>query len=92
MLHPDVARKVAQLWRRQLQPSTGPVSLTEKEMDVLRLVCRGKHNKEIAGELGVSVRTVEGHMSAIFQRLGVRSRTEAAMYAAAHGWVSEDES
>ncbi len=91
VLHPDIARKVARLWQQQLRPPTNEVSVTEKEMDVLQLVCRGLHNKEIARELGVSVRTVEGHISAILSRLGVRSRTEAAMFAASHGWITEDE-
>ena len=59
-------------------------------MDVLRCVSLGLHNKEIADELCVSVRTVEGHMRRIFSRLGVRSRTEAAVLAASRGWVNQE--
>lgn len=92
VLHPDIARKLARLWQRRLHPPTDELSVTEREMDVLQLVCRGLHNKEIARELSVSVRTIEGHISAILSRLGVRSRTEAAMFAASHGWIPEDES
>lgn len=91
VLHPDISRKLAQLWERQLRSSDEEASLTPKEMEVLQLVCRGLHNKGIAKRLGVSVRTVEGHMSAIFSRLGVGSRTEAAMFATSHGWIREDE-
>lgn len=91
VLHPEIARKVAQLWGRQFQGPADDVTVTEKEMAVLQLVCRGLHNKEIAGDLGVSVRTVEGHLSAIFKRLGVHSRTEAAMFAAARGWIADSE-
>ena len=55
---------------------------------MLRPVCRGLRNKEIARELGISVRTVEGHLDAIFNRLGFRSRTEAARHAASQGWFA----
>ncbi len=91
VLHPEIARKVASLWRHGFQPPPDQAQLSDREMDVLRLVCRGLHNKEIAQELSVSVRTVEGHMRGIFHHLGVRSRTEAAVFAASHGWVDGDE-
>lgn len=91
VFHPAIAHKLARLWSRRSDLVSDKSPLTEREMDVLRLVCRGLLNKEIAAELGVSVRTVEGHLNAIFGRLGVRSRTEAAMHAASHGWFSEEE-
>jgi NarL family two-component system response regulator LiaR len=90
VLHPAIARKVAQLLARTSASQRDGVHLTVKELDVLRLVCRGLRNKEISRELAMSVRTVEGHLDAIFNRLGVRSRTEAAMHAASQGWFSED--
>lgn len=90
-LHPAIAHKLARLWARRSQAQPGEERLTGRETVVLRLVCRGLLNKEIARELDVSVRTVEGHLKGIFNRLGVRSRTEAAMYAASRGWFSEEE-
>lgn len=90
VLHPEIARKVASLWRRGTPAPAGGSVLTAREMEVLRLVSRGLHNKEVARQLSLSVRTVEGHLRRIFNQLGVRSRTEAAMFAASHGWVDED--
>lgn len=91
VLHPAIARKIAKLLANRSHLELGETSLTAKESDVLRLVCRGLRNKEIAQELLISVRTVEGHLDAIFNRLGLRTRTEAAMYAATQGWFAEDE-
>lgn len=90
VLHPAIARKVARLLARKSPSQVDPVHLTAKELEVLGLVCRGLRNKEIARDLAMSVRTVEGHLDAIFNRLGVRSRTEAAMYAATQGWFSDE--
>ncbi|HET9060356.1 MAG TPA: response regulator transcription factor [Acidimicrobiales bacterium] len=56
-------------------------ALTARETAVLRLLARGLPNKSIAAELGLSVRTVEGHVSAVLSKLGVASRTEATLFA-----------
>jgi DNA-binding NarL/FixJ family response regulator len=90
VLHPTIAAKMGRLWRQRLDAGDDRAPLSEREMDVLRLVSSGRHNKEIADQLSVSVRTVEGHMRRIFTRLGVRSRTEAAVLAASRGWIDED--
>ena len=50
--------------------------LSERELEILRLVAQGKSNKEIASELFISVNTVKVHLAKIFQRLGVASRTD----------------
>ncbi len=77
-----IAHKVARLWLRRSQPGAAPAdSLTARELEVLRLVARGYHNKEIGQALGVSTRTVEGHLNAIFIKLSVESRTEAVVRA-----------
>ena len=60
---------------------SGARALTLREADVLRLVARGLPNKHIAAELGLGLRTVEGHVSNVLVKLGVGSRTEAAFYA-----------
>jgi DNA-binding NarL/FixJ family response regulator len=61
--------------------------LTERELEVLRLAAHGAHTKQIAAQMTVSPRTVEGHLTSIFNKLGVSGRTEALMYAAARGWI-----
>lgn len=61
------------------------VDLTEREMEVLRLVATGATNKEIAEKLSVSEGTVKNHMSSILTRLGLRDRLQAALFALEHG-------
>lgn len=63
---------------------------SEREMDVLRLVVRGFSNRAIARELGISHRTVQGHLANLFDKLGVSTRTEAALLAVKMGWISLD--
>jgi DNA-binding NarL/FixJ family response regulator len=65
--------------------------LTERELEILKLVGKGLTNKKIGRELYISDRTVQAHLSNIFSKLGVESRTEAAMYAVRRGWVTNDE-
>jgi DNA-binding CsgD family transcriptional regulator len=72
---------------RMIGPGGGPDAggLSRRELEVLRLVAAGKSNQAIAAELTISDRTVERHLSNIFAKLGVGSRTAAAAYAFAHG-------
>ncbi|MCL6473354.1 MAG: response regulator transcription factor [Firmicutes bacterium] len=88
VLHPAIARKITQRFRgvNHATSSTGE-SLTERELDVIRLAALGKSNKEIADELSLSIRTVESHIGHIFNKLGVNSRTEAVILALRRGWV-----
>jgi DNA-binding NarL/FixJ family response regulator len=86
VLHPAVARKALD---RQAGGGLGG-ALSEREHDVLRLAARGARTREIATELSVSTRTVESHFTSIYNKLGVTNRTEAVLYAAAHGWVSAE--
>ena len=62
-------------------PSTLPAGLSAREAEVLTLVASGQTNKDIAGNLNLSERTVARHLSNIFTKLGVNSRTAAAAFA-----------
>lgn len=70
------------------QPPMDP--LTDREMDVLRLAAKGFTNKAIATQLGISDRTVQGHLAHIFYKMNTKTRTEAVMHAVSLGWVSQD--
>ncbi len=61
--------------------------LTERELSILTLVGQGLSNKQIGSELSISDRTVQAHLSNIFSKLGVSSRTEAVMYAVRKNWI-----
>ena len=67
---------------------TENTSLTSRETEILALIAEGKTNKEIAADLFISVNTVKVHVSNIFQKIGVASRTGATLYAIEQGLVS----
>jgi len=94
VLHPSIARKV--LNRFVLAPDKpqekAPLEvLSEREMEVIRLATRGLSNQDIAEELHLSIRTVQGHLGHIFNKLQVSSRTEAVVRALKEGWVTLDD-
>jgi len=61
--------------------------LSQREMEILRLLVKGMSNKEIAYHLGISHQTVKNHITSILNKLGVADRTQAAVYALRRGWV-----
>jgi DNA-binding NarL/FixJ family response regulator len=63
----------------------GARALTGRERQVLALLARGRSNRDIASELGVSEKTVKTHVSSVLAKLGVQDRTQAALYAVRHG-------
>jgi DNA-binding NarL/FixJ family response regulator len=65
--------------------------LHDRELEILKLVTKGLHNKDIANKLGISERTVQTHLINIFRKLGVNSRTEAVVEVLRKGWISLDE-
>jgi NarL family two-component system response regulator LiaR len=83
-LHPEAQQR---LMHQVATPATAsPLDvLTDRERDVLRLIARGKSNKAIASTLFLSVGTVKGYVSTILAKLGVRDRTQAALFAVEHG-------
>ena len=94
VLHPVVIRKIIDHLRpHEAKPGEGrPLELlSEREMEVLRLAAKGMGNKDIAGELFISVRTVQAHLRSIFNKLGVGSRSEAVIYALKRGWFTLDD-
>ena len=89
-LDPAVTRLLAQRMRdRKTQPE--PVEpLTERELEVLGLLGKGRSNKEIAYELSITERTARTHVSNILGKLGLASRTQAALYAVERHLVPGD--
>jgi DNA-binding NarL/FixJ family response regulator len=69
-------------------PNEHFVPLSPREMEILRHVTLGSSNQEIAYQLKISHQTVKNHMTSILRKLDVQDRTQAAVYAIAHGWVS----
>ena len=72
---------------REVRAPEGPEMLTERELDVLRLLAHGQSNKEIAASLIIGEKTVKTHVSNILAKLGVQSRTQAALHALRLGLV-----
>jgi two-component system, NarL family, response regulator LiaR len=90
-LHPMIARKVLQELSRPPQRPPTPDPLTEREVEVLRLVAQGRSNQQIARLLVVSEATVRTHVSSILSKLHLASRTQAALYALREGLASLDD-
>jgi NarL family two-component system response regulator LiaR len=89
VLPPSVASVVVRHLSRA-EERTAEEALTPREMEVLRLVAQGLTNYQIARQLGLSVRTVEAHLTHIYAKLGVSSRTEAALLAQRRGWIAAE--
>ena len=81
----QLAGSVARRLVRNVVPPAPPATLTRREVEVLRLIATGATNREIANRLFVSEGTVKNHISRILSRLGLRDRTQAAVYARDHG-------
>ena len=75
---------------REVRTPDSPEDLTARETDVLRLLAEGKTNRQIAADLAVGENTVRTHVSNILAKLGVQSRTQAALYAAQTGLAKLD--
>ncbi|MCB0155853.1 MAG: response regulator transcription factor [Anaerolineae bacterium] len=89
-LPPAIAGRALAALARGEASSDGLIEpLSERESEVLHLLAQGLTNKDIAQTLILSVRTVEAHLRNIFGKLGVHSRTEAALWAAKHGYGPE---
>jgi two-component system, NarL family, response regulator LiaR len=91
-LAPEAAARLVEGVRQPSAPPVvgeGPAALTPREADVLRLLADGLANKQIARSLGVGEKTVKTHVSNVLMKLGVASRTQAALHAVRLGLVAE---
>jgi NarL family two-component system response regulator LiaR len=94
-LHPDVAQKLmSAVATRDEPPASRPpaplAELTEREVEVLRLIATGFNNREIAEKLVISNKTVKTHVSSILGKLHLEDRTQAAIYALRHGLAPDE--
>jgi two-component system, NarL family, response regulator LiaR len=87
----QLSPKAAARLMREVRAPDSPEALTEREIDVLRLLAQGQANKQIARDLRIGEKTVKTHVSNILAKLGVPSRTQAALYAVRIGLVSTDQ-
>jgi two-component system, NarL family, response regulator LiaR len=83
----QLAPEAAARLMREVRVPENPEKLTERETEILKRVARGQANKEIARDLFVEERTVKSHVTSILRKLGVKSRTQAALLAVRNGLV-----
>ena len=91
VLHPAVAKKVLNRFMTaggKKRPARSSEILSDREKEILKLATRGLSNADIAQELCLSIRTVQGHLGHIFNKLQVSSRTEAVVRALKEEWVT----
>jgi NarL family two-component system response regulator LiaR len=90
VLHPSIAAKLVRARDQGRNYAEHLETPSERELEILRMAAKGLRNKEIAQELSLSTRTIEGHLSRLFAKLRVSSRTEAIAYGASHHWFVLD--
>lgn len=90
-LHPTIAKKVLEEFHHTDKQQLSDEPLTQREVEVLRLIAQGHENREIAEQLVISEATVRTHVSNILGKLHVASRTQAALYALREGIARLDE-
>ncbi len=94
LIEPELTGAIVSEYRRLSDlTSAGPSinALSEKEIEIVRYVAAGMSNKEIAEKLAYSEKTVKNYLSIIFQKLGIRDRTQAAIFAFRQGLISDEE-
>ncbi len=100
LIEPELTGAIVSEIRRLSHPADGgkltslrqhPNTLSEKEVEIIRHVASGMSNKEIAEKLAYSEKTVKNYLSIIFQKLGIRDRTQAAIFALRHGLILDED-
>ena len=86
-LAPEAAARLM----REVRSPESPEPLTGRETEILRLLARGRSNRQISSELFIEEKTVKAHVSSVLRKLGVKSRTQAALHAVRAGVVSLEE-
>jgi DNA-binding NarL/FixJ family response regulator len=94
LIEPELTGAIVSEYRRLSNSVAGgrPIrALSEKELEIIRYVATGMSNKEIAEKLAYSEKTVKNYLSIIFQKLGTRDRTQAAIFALRNGLIFDEE-
>ncbi|MFV1962010.1 MAG: response regulator [Acidimicrobiia bacterium] len=94
VLQPAIARRLVAVLRtrgKTLDEPSRTNALTDRELQVLRLVAKGLSNRDVGERLGVSARTVETHLTHVYRKLGASSRTEATIRGLRDAWLKLDE-
>ena len=86
IMSPEVARKMLLAFEEVDEEPEAP-DLSSRELDVLRAIARGKGNKQVATDLGISGKTVRNHVSNIYKKLHIYDRTQAVLYAIREGLI-----
>lgn len=89
VIHPRVANRLVRELSRN-EKKNKDIRLTKRESDVLALLVKGHSNKEMAEAMFISEKTVKNHLTSIFRKLGVKDRTQAAVYALKNNIVNDD--
>ncbi len=89
VIHPRVANRLVRELARN-EKKNKDLRLTKRESDVLALLVKGHSNKEMAEAMFISEKTVKNHLTSIFRKLGVKDRTQAAVYALKNNIVSDE--
>jgi DNA-binding NarL/FixJ family response regulator len=90
-LHPKIAARVIKTFRSLVPEESTPfLTLTERELEILKLIAKGCSNDKIAEQLVISIGTVKGHVSNILSKLHLVDRTQAAAYAWQEGIVHRE--
>lgn len=89
VIHPRVAQRLIKELTR-VDHKKDEIQLTKREKDVLQLLVQGSSNKDMAESMFISEKTVKNHLTSIFRKLGVKDRTQAAVYAIKHHLVDEN--
>jgi NarL family two-component system response regulator LiaR len=93
IIAPDLAQKMLNTFEggRSRSPQLSPPPLTERELEVIRALAHGMSDRQIAGSLGISEKTVRNHASNIYRKLHIFDRTQAVIYAIREGVIDVEE-